>query len=296
MDRRRFLKSSSALAVAFPYVTPSSVLGANDRLKLGFIGVGGRASWLIRHEEFPQADITAVADCAPEEAHKAAKIKPSGERWKKYFDYRRMLEDEKLDAVFVETTTHARVLIMIHAMQAGLDVYGEKPLTLTIAEGRALADAANTYKRILQTGTQQRSIPINAWASRRIREGILGKVHTVVCCNFRPPVGWYAKPPQQMPEGMDWDQWCNQTPLRPFHQQLQHRLGPGTGTTMAEVRVGGVTGWGAHAYDQVQCALGTDDTGPVEMEPETWQSTAKVTDALRQRNGAEARRPGTRPR
>ncbi|MCP5111974.1 MAG: Gfo/Idh/MocA family oxidoreductase [bacterium] len=282
MDRRRFLKSSPALAAALPYVTPSSVLGANDRLKLGFIGVGGRASWLIRHEEFPQADIVAVADCAPAEAHKAAKIKPSGERWKKYFDYRRMLEDEKLDAVFVETTTHARVLIMIHAMQAGLDVYGEKPLTLTIGEGRVLANAARRYKRILQTGTQQRSIPVNAWASRRIREGLLGKVHTVVACNFRAPAGWYAKPAQKMPEGMDWDQWCNQTPLREFHQQLQNRWAwywdyDGGGQSW------GVTGWGAHSYDQVQCALGTDDTGPVEMEPESWQSTAPVT--MRYANG-----------
>jgi len=281
MNRRNFVRSAAATAV-LPYVAPSTVLGANNRLRLGFIGVGGRASWLIRHEEFPEADIVAVADCAPEAVEQVTKIKPSGERWKKYHDYRRMLDAEKLDGVFVETTTHARVLIMIHALQAGVDVYGEKPLTLTIAEGRTLVETARRHNRILQTGTQQRSIPINAWASRRIREGVLGKVHTVIACNFRAPIGWYPIPAQKMPPGLDWDQWCNQTELRPYHPWLQHRWSiywdyDGGGQSW------GVTGWGAHALDQVQCALGADDTGPVEMEPRQWRNDAQVD--MRYANG-----------
>ena len=283
MNRRNFVRSAAA-AAALPCVASSTVLGANNRLRLGFIGAGGRASWLIRHEEFPEADIVAVADCAPEAVEQVTKIKPSGERWKKYHDYRRMLDAEKLDGVFVETTTHARVLIMIHALQAGVDVYGEKPLTLTIAEGRTLVETARRHNRILQTGTQQRSIPINAWASRRIREGVLGKVHTVIACNFRAPIGWYSIPAQKMPPGLDWDQWCNQTELRPYHKLLHFKWArwwdyDGSGISY------GVTGWGTHALDQVQCALGTDDTGPVEVRPEGpgWNGNIKVT--MRYANG-----------
>lgn len=269
--RRQFVKVAAA-----PLVIPASAVGANDRIRLGFIGLGGRARWLIQHEEFPGAEIAAVADCYPRQCEEAAKLKPSGERWKKHGDYRRMLDTEKLDAVFVETTTHARVLIMIHALQAGLDVYGEKPLTLTVAEGRALADAVRRYNRVLQTGTQQRSIPINVWASRLVREGRLGKVREVMVCNFEGPTGWYPRPAQPVPEGMDWDQWCNQTELRPYHRLLQRRWAwwwdyDGGGQSW------GVTGWGTHSLDQVQCALGTDDTGPVEMWPESDGLDAKVT-------------------
>jgi len=282
MNRRRFLNSSAVAAVAFPYVSTSPVLGANDRIQLGFIGLGGRAKWLIQNEEFPGAEIVALADCALPRTHEAAGLKPEGSRWKKYQDYRKMFEKEKLDAVFVETTTHARVLIMIEAMQAGLDVYGEKPLTLTIAEGRTLVNATRRYNRVLQTGSQQRSIPINAWASRRIREGVLGKVHTVLTYNFLAPIGWYPKPTQNMPEGLDWNQWCNQTELRPYHKQLQYQWlwywdYDGGGQSW------GVTGWGAHSLDQVQCALGTDDTGPVEIEPEDFNRESKMS--LRYANG-----------
>lgn len=272
MERRNFLKTAAGAA----YYVPARAFGANDRIRIGFIGLGGRARWLIEHEEFPGAEIAALADCDVQRCYEAAKIKPSGEWWSKHGDYRRMLEKEKLDVVFVETTTHARVLICIHALQAGLDVYAEKPLTLTVAEGRALAHAVRRYNRVLQTGTQQRSIPVNVFASKLVREGAIGKVHTVVACNFEGPQGWYRKPGQTIPEGMDWDQWCNQTELRPYHWQLQRRWAwlwdyDGGGQSW------GVTGWGTHSLDQVQCALGTDDTGPVEIWPESPAGNARVT-------------------
>lgn len=274
MKRRDFLRAASAVP-AFHYV-PARAFGAGDRLQVAFIGAGGRAQWLLKNEKFPGADIVAVADCFLPRCDQAAKILPEGERWRKYQDYRRLLEKEKLDAVFVETTTHARALISIHAMQAGLDVYAEKPMTLTIAEGRVLANAVKRYNRVLQCGTQQRSIPINAWASRMVREGALGKVHTVVACNFEPPKRWKPQPGQPVPDGLDWDQWCNQTELRPYHKDLQTRWAwwwdyDGAGQSW------GVTGWGTHALDQVQCALGTDDTGPVEIWPEEKGEQCRVT-------------------
>jgi predicted dehydrogenase len=178
-----------------------------------------------------------------------------------------MLDKEKLDAVFVETTTHARVLIMIHALQAGLDVFGEKPLTLTVQEGRTLVNAVRQHKRILQTGTQQRSMPINIHASKLVREGVIGKVHTVIVCNFESGKDWVPQPAQDIPAGLDWDHWCNQTELRPYHRKL-HRGWMVWNDYDTGGHSWGVTGWGTHSLDQVQAALGTDDTGPVEVWPE----------------------------
>lgn len=280
MNRRELI--TSATAAALPTLIPSHVLGkpgkpgANDRIQLAFVGLGGRARWLIQHNEYPGAEIVAVADCNLPRCFEAAKIKPEGGRWAKYQDYRRMFEKENLDAVFVETTTHARVLIAMHAIEAGLDVYAEKPISLTVREGRALERAVRRSKRVLQTGTQQRSMPINIHASRLVREGAIGKVHTVVACNFLPPERWTPQPGQPTPDGLDWDQWCNQTELRPYHPRLHKGWATwwdydGGGMSW------GVSGWGTHSLDQVQTALGTDDTGPVEAWPLNASPNAPVT-------------------
>ncbi len=286
MKRREFLTRSAAAtaAISFPTIIPRHVLaadgvpGANDRIQLGIIGLGGRARGLLLDEEFPGAEIVAVADCFKERYEQAAANVPGGDKWHKYQYYKEMFEKEKLDAVFVETTTHARVLVCIHALQAGLDVYGEKPLTLTVAEGRALVNAVKKYNRILQTGSQQRSMPANMYASKLVREGAIGKVHTVITYNFEPGKVWVpdSPTPDPIPEGLDWDQWCNQTELRPYYEKMRRGWGEyvefdGGGQSW------GVTGWGTHSLDQVQCALGTDDTGPLEIWPEEQGPHCKVT-------------------
>ncbi|MBX3744771.1 MAG: Gfo/Idh/MocA family oxidoreductase [Verrucomicrobiae bacterium] len=276
--RRHFLGRSAAAAGALALAsrdpglaraaTRPRTVGANDRIRLGFVGLGGRARWILKNEALPGAEVVAVADCYLPRLDEAARQVEGGDRWRKYGSYREMLEKERLDAVFVETTTHARVLISIHAMQAGCDVYAEKPQSLTVAEGRALVTASHRYGRIVQTGSQQRSMPINRHASRLVREGAIGKVHTVIACNFEGPKVWNPwDEPNDMPAGLDWDEWCNQTPLRPYYTELQFKWGEiedydGGG------QMWGVTGWGTHSLDQVQCALGTDDTGPVEIWPE----------------------------
>ena len=299
MKRRDFLRTSAAAAgsIAMPALIPAHVLGKpgqpgpNDRIVVGFVGLGGRARWIMTKDEMPGAQIVAVADCF---AHRRAEIDgivPGAEKWKKYRDHREMFEKEKLDAVFVETTTHARVYVLMHALQAGLDVYGEKPLTLTIAEGRPLVEAVRKSGRILQTGTQQRSMPINRHASQLVRDGAIGKIHTVVACNFEGPKRWDNKPAEPVPDGLDWDLWCNQTELRPYHRDLhfgwaQWRAYDGGGQSW------GVTGWGTHSLDQVQCALGTDDTGPVEIWPEEAGPNCKVT--MKYANGTLLKLEGER--
>jgi predicted dehydrogenase len=289
MNKRAFLKHA-AVAVSFPLWIPRSALarsgqvGANDRLQVGFIGVGGRARWIMTKEDLPGAEIVAVADCFLPRCDEAAKIVAGGDRWQKYQDYQQMLEKEKLDAVFVETTTHARVRAMIHAMQAGCHIYGEKPISLTVTEGRYLVKAVKRYDRVFQTGSQQRSMPINRHASRLVRGGAIGRVHTVITCNFKGPKIWKAKEPdpEPIPAGLDWDHWCNQTRLRPYYRELQYGWANWAAYDGGG-QVWGVTGWGTHSLDQAQCGLGLDDTGPVEIIPQDTGPECRLT--LRYANG-----------
>ncbi len=260
VQRRSFLKS-----VAFPFVAASTVRGANDRVQIGFIGVGRRARWLLRKETFgSNASVVAMADINPAVLAETLRYQPADQLWRPYHDYRRMIENEKLDAVFVETPTHARALICMHAMQAGLDVYAEKPLSLTVQEGQVLTKAARHYRRIFQVGTQQRSIPINIFASRLVETGKIGQIRKVVVCNFLAPERWTPKPEQPKPAGLDWDQWCNQTELRPYNSKLLNGW-HNYWDYDAGGQSWGVTGWGTHSLDQVQDALGTSLTGPVKL-------------------------------
>ncbi len=277
MNRRRFLTASAAAAL--PCVLPSSVFGknrikgANDRLRVGFIGAGARARWLMQYfgGDLPDAEIVAVADCFLPRCYgkdsglaTRTPLPENAERWGKYQSYRQMFDKEKLDAVWIETTTHARALAAIHAMQAGIDVYAEKPISLTVEEGRALVKTARRYNRVFQAGSQQRSMPINRYASNLVRTGKIGKIRSVIVCNYLPALEWKSQPAETQPDGLDWDAWCNQTELRPYHSHLQRRWSnwwdyDGGGQSW------GVSGWGTHGLDQVQCALGADDTGPVEL-------------------------------
>lgn len=278
MNRRNLLRRAAAIAA--PFVLPSGVLGQkgrpgpNDRLQVGFVGAGQRARWLMQYfgAEIPEAEIVGVADCYlprcyGKDARFPPTVSPMGanfERWGKYQNYLEMFEKEKLDAVWIETTTHARVLTAIHAMQAGLDVYAEKPISLTIGEGRSLVSAAHKLNRIFQAGSQQRSIPIDRYASELVRSGKIGKIQAALVCNYLPALNWTPQPEQPVPDGMDWDRWCNQTELRPYHPLLQMRWHKWWDYDDGG-ESWGVSGWGSHGLDQMQCALGMDDTGPVEL-------------------------------
>lgn len=277
MPRRGFLKSTAA-AVAAPYVIPATVLaapgrpGANDCARVGLIGSGHRSHDLTR-ESPPDLRLIAVADCDLRQIatyRTAAKEFPASvvaEDCSQYQDYREMFDKEKLNGVFVATTVHARTLICLDAMRAGLDVYAEKPLTLTIEEGQYLVRAEKKYGSVFQTGTQQRSVAINNFGSDLVRNGAIGKVHTVICPNFIGPEPRPQLPSEPTPSQMNWDLWCHQTDLIPYSAALHPGLGRwGRYRDYDGGGLGwGVTGWGAHAFDQVQRALGTDDTDPEEI-------------------------------
>ena len=129
--------------------------------------------------------VVALCDCYEKQMELALKNNGSP-KWSTYQDYRRMIDQENLDAVIVATTDQNRVLACVLACQAGLDLYAEKPLTLTIAEGQSLIQAVRKYGRVCQVGTHQRSMQPNRFAADLIREGAIGKVHTVLRDNTRP--------------------------------------------------------------------------------------------------------------
>ncbi len=282
--RRCFLKTT-ATALAVPYLIPATVLGApgrpgaNDRISVGLIGAGHRSLDLTK-ESPPDLRLGAVADCdlgmitTYLKELRLVEGTIVAEKCSQYQDYRQMLSKEKLDCVFVATPTHARVLACIHAMQAGLDVYAEKPLTLTIQEGQHLVRAERMFQTVFQVGTQQRSVAINNFGSDLIKNGKIGKVHTVRCPNFPGPRPRPALQTEPTPSQMNWDLWCNQAEPTPFSPELH----PGLGRWARYREYCGwlVTGW-VHAFDQIQRALGTDDTGPVEIWPEESRLDGRVS-------------------
>ena len=266
--RRRFLKRTAILGsslAAAPYNIPRHVLasadqpGANDRVGLGGIGIGRQGSGVLRNAA-RQGRVVGIADVHLPRAQEMA------ERFKAeaYQDYRKLLERKDVDAIVTATPDHWRALVSIHACQAGKDIYAEKPMTLTIREGRLMVEAVRRYKRVFQTGSQQRSQAENRFGCELVRNGRIGKVHTVIGHNYPSP--WECNlPGQPVPKGLDWDMWCGPAEVVPYHVDLYTpRAKPGW-ISFRPYSGGEMTGWGAHGLDQIQWALGMDESGPVEI-------------------------------
>ena len=269
--RRTFLKTSAA--VAAPLYISAKAIGAegtppSERVKIGLIGLGGRCRGLAGNA-FSVPTMQIVACCDIFKPRVDAYMKGYGEArgMTPYSDFLEMIEKEGLDGVMVETTTHARAWVACRAMAAGCDAYIEKPMSLTISEGREMVNIARKYKRVTQVGTQQRSIPLNNWASDLVQSGAIGKIRVVEAPNFVGPDPWVDKPGQPLPDGGSdnwWDLWMNQSEMRPYHRDLQYGWArwwdyDGGG------RCFGVTGWGTHSYDQINRGLGTNETGPTAI-------------------------------
>lgn len=224
MKRREFLQSSLSLGAGL-FLTHSysqeSKSSPNERIGLGFIGVGPRGMALLREfQQFPDVDIVAVCDVHQERVDKAITTtggKATGEK-----DFRRVLDRKDVDAVVIATPPHWHALISIMACQAGKDVYCEKPMCLTVAEAKAMVQAAEHYGRITQIGTQ-----IHAGQNFRrvveiIRSGMLGKITRIrvfVVQNIAPN-GLGNPPDSEPPAGLDWDMWCGPAKLRPFNPAI----------------------------------------------------------------------------
>lgn len=250
-----------------PYIIPNTVISRtgrtapNDRIVLGAIGVGSRGGALLNvFSNFEDVDIAAVADA---DMNRSREI---GERFgaEPYQDYRHLLDREDIDGVVIASTDHWHSLHAIHAAQAQKDIYCEKSLTLTVREGRLMVEAARKYDRVFQTGSQQRSGRDFHRACMLIRNGYIGNIQKVIGVNFAGP--WEnALPGQSVPDGLDWDMWCGPCQVHPYHPQVKNNRGNPGWLSFRDFCGGEITGWGTHDIDQIQWALGMDDSGPLEI-------------------------------
>lgn len=271
IDRREFLGQAaraggSAAALTAPlFVSPHVVARSgktppSDRVRIGAIGVGGRGTLLL--QQLPEsAELVALADCNLSRAEDF-KSKAGG-NWPVFQDYRKILDRQDVDAVIVATGEFQRAIPCIEACRAGKDIYAEKPLTLYVQEGRAMVEAARRHQRILQVGTQQRSMEMNRVACEFVRAGGLGKIREVraICYPGASPSPETPFPAEPVPAGLDWNMWLNQAAERPYNAQWMSWM------RWRDFAGGEMTNWGAHGVDQIQWALDMDSTGPSELTP-----------------------------
>jgi predicted dehydrogenase len=273
-NRRRFLKTAAWAAI--PLLVPRHVLaqggnpGANERIKVGVVGLGRRIRQILNWPK--EMYLQAVCDCnapqIPSFLNWYKDAAPEAEKAAQYTNYCRMLQEQKLDGVFVTTPTHVRARPSLIALAAGIDVYAEKPFALTVQEGQRLVKAVRKHKRVFQVGTQARSLAINRWAVEQIHKGAIGTISRVEVPNFLSPRDYKAPATvKPCPAGLDWDSWTDQAPLYPCNPDLLdsteawglYREFDGGGSTW------GMTGFGTHAFDQIQWALNKDNELPVEI-------------------------------
>jgi len=280
--RRDFLKSVTlaGAAIGFPTIVPSSVFGQNapsNRINLGLIGMGlqmrGHAGMMLQKKE---VQVMAVCDvyrdrrekwkAAANSAYAANTASGSYKGCDAYNEFERVLERSDIDAVIVATPDHWHVPISLAAVRAGKDVYCEKPLILTVREGRLLADAVKQYGAIFQVGTQQRSDFAFRRAAEIVRSGWIGKVSNIEICigDFPQPD---PMPEEPIPDGLDYDRWLGPTPWFPYNSQRILSSFGGGWRRYWEYGSRKHGDWGAHHFDIAQWALGMDESGPVEFVP-----------------------------
>jgi myo-inositol 2-dehydrogenase / D-chiro-inositol 1-dehydrogenase len=232
-------------------------LPPGEKVNLALIGCGGRGTGDAKNAQ-RFGPIVAVCDVDARHLAAARKTFPGAEG---YADFRKLLERKDVDAVICGTVDHWHTLVAMAAMRAGKDIYCEKPLTLTIAEGKHIIDVQHETKRILQTGTQQRSSIYFRMACDLIRNGRIGKIERV---EVWLPAGLRAGPfkTRPVPEGFDFDFWMGQTPKVPYVKERTHF----SFRYWWDYSGGTMTDWGAHHNDIVLWALGLDHSGPVSVE------------------------------
>lgn len=245
--------------------------GPNSRINIGLIGNG-----LIMggHREYYRARsntvVAAVCDVYQDRMESAlAECRIENPDCQGYLDYEDVLQRSDIDAVVIGTPDHWHAALAIAAMKAGKDVYVEKPMTLTIEEGKAVVAAEKRYGRILQVGSQQRSESAFRKAAEIVRNGWIGNVKEVYCSlgAFDPPNDF---PEQPIPQGFNYDKWLGPTPWEPYNEERVKSSYSGGWRNFWEYGSRKNGDWGAHHYDITQWALNRDDSGPVFFAPKDY--------------------------
>ena len=253
MDRREF--AQGAAAIGLTTALGSRIMGANERVRLGFIGVGNRGDQVL-DAFLPHKDSEVVALCdiyRPYTEFAAKKVGTTPEQFK---DYRKMLERKDLDAVIVATPDHWHALQTIHACEAGKDVYCEKPVSLCVVEGRKMVEAARRYNRVVQVGLQRRSSAIVREAAELVRGGAIGKVTVARAFHIQNewPKGIGNPPDGDPPADFDWDAWLGPAPKRRYNKNRAfYRF-----RWFYDYSGGQLTNFGVHYLDVIHWALGHD--------------------------------------
>jgi hypothetical protein len=278
--RRQFLQRAvlAATAVTLPSLVPASALGRNgfvapsERIVLGGIGVGGRGTGVLNWM-LPEKDVQFVAICDAKKTQREAikrmvDNKYGNQDCKMYRDIREFLAVRPdIDAVLIATGDRWHATASVMAMRAGKDVYSEKPSSMTIAEGRAVVDAARRYGRIYQTGTQRLSEDNFTFANELLRTGRLGKIHTVRA-HIAPwdaaemRYDWLPAEPEPPKDEVDWDQWLGPCPWRPYNSAYTR----GGWRGFYDFHTSCIGEWGAHTFAQCQFAIGASNTSAIEYK------------------------------
>lgn len=279
LSRRTLLKGAAASAAAAPFILPSNVWSAetkpNSRLTMGFIGMGKQNKGLLGGFLGQDTQVVAVCDVDTNRREEAKKrvdthYKHSGPGGcAAVSDFREITGRKDIDAVCIATPDHWHAIIALAALRNGKDVYCEKPLTHNIHEAVELIRAVDENKRVLQTGSMQRSSKEFRVACELVLNGAIGKVQRVEC-SFGDPGRPCDLPGEAMEPGLDWEMWVGPAPMRPYNSVLSPRgLHDHFPNWRSYLEFGGgmVTDWGAHHLDIAQWGLGMDDSGPVEILP-----------------------------
>ena len=283
--RRAFLGSSAAVTAGTAlglnlFATPAlrSARGANEKVRVGFIGVGNRGTQLL-HGFMTQDDVDVVALCdvyEPYLSRNHADINKSildsiggrapkmgetfPEKVARYKDFRRVLDRKDVDAVVIATPDHWHAVQAIMACQAGKDVYVEKPLSVTVHEGRKMVEAAAKYKRVIQVGLHRRSSEMYAQLATQVQAGKIGKV--TVARAYRvsnmAPAGIGRYPDRTPPKELDWDMWLGPRPMRPYKDNLAFYKFRWWQSYSSQV-----ANWGVHYCDAIRWLL--NETAPVSI-------------------------------
>ena len=254
LTRRAFGKSLASAGVAAAW-TARGILGANDRVRLGFVGLGNRGDQVLSaFLEHKDADVVALCDL--NQAYLDFAAHKIGGNPKQFHDYRKLLDWRDVDAVVIATPDHWHALMTIHACQAGKDVYVEKPLSLCVAEGRAMADAARRHDRVTQMGVQRRSSSFCKEAAEIVRSGGIGKVTSARAFHIDNewPKGIGNPPDEDPPPGFDWDAWLGPAPKAAYNKNRAfYRF-----RWFFDYSGGQLTNFGVHYVDMIHWALGHD--------------------------------------
>ncbi len=283
INRRNFI-GKTVVGAAAVTVIPRHVLGgngfvaANDRVNLGYIGNGKQIYTLLNNigacketvavaasDVFKSKLETFTAVANKNNADKNIDVKVQG-----YHYYRELLERSDIDAVVIATPDHWHAQMVVDAAKAGKDIYCEKPMALTVAEGRAMVNVTRKYDRVFQTGNMQRSWRDFRHAVELVRNGYIGDIKEINV-SIGEPIKQCDLPTEEVPEGLDWNEWVGPSLYRGYNKILAptdaHKDPWGWWRGYRDFGGGLVTDWGAHMFDVAQWALDMDESGPVQFLP-----------------------------